>query len=233
MTYENPELRLINIEAKRGLSMLLRDMNQLCQGFQVMSEALEAQGKTYGEQTVEFAIGLADLADWQWRDEINQKMQAGANKAQALPILLKHLGPHHPKVLDTAYKLATFIIHFDRAKLDYAENLFRNLVETPASLILQSDMDPMEMCDGLAVVLGLKGTPEALEEAFCLARGVVVGFQRHEGLDHPRTKEALADLKNIEARWRNAIKGRKREPRESRWLQSMRGRGPYDSRRTC
>jgi hypothetical protein len=208
-------------------------MKQLLQAFQVMLEAVEATGETYGEQSVEFAVGLAELADLQWRDEINQKMEAGANRARALPILLKHLGPDHPKVLRTAYRVAGFIIHFDYLQLDYAEYLFRNLVQTPAALILQSDMDPIEMLDGLATVLWLKGTPEALEEAVCLTRTVVVGFQRHEGADHPRTKEAQSDLVRIEAGWRKAIKGRKREPRKSRWLQAISGRGSYDPRRTC
>ncbi|KAH8790452.1 hypothetical protein F5882DRAFT_377259 [Hyaloscypha sp. PMI_1271] len=150
---EIPRLRTISIEAKRGLAVLLRDMKQLLQAFQVMLEAVEATGETYGEQSVEFAVGLADLADLQWRDETNQKMEAGANRARALPILLKHLGPDHPKVLRTTYKVAGFIIHFDHLQLDYADHLFRNLVQTPAALILQSDMDPIEMLDGLATVL--------------------------------------------------------------------------------
>ena len=195
----NPQLRAINIEAKRGLSMLLRDTKQLLLAFHVMSEAVEAMGEMYGKKSVEFALGLTDLSDLQWRDEFDQKIKAGANKVQALPILLKHLGPDHPKVLQTAHRVIVFTIHFDRLQLDYADHLFRNLVQTKAALILQSYMDPIEILDGLATVLWLKGTPEALEEAVCLTRSIVVGFQRYKGSNHPRTKEAKSDLMRIKA----------------------------------
>jgi hypothetical protein len=128
--------------------------------------------------------------------------------------------------LDTAYKLATSILLYDHSKLDYAEYLFRRLVETPASLILKSNLDLMEMCDGLVDALKSKGTTEALEEAVCVAQGVVMGFQRHKGVDHPRTKRALADLHDVETRWRKSTKGEMRAPRESQWLQKLRGGGP-------
>jgi hypothetical protein len=83
---------------------------------------------------------------------------------------LNPLGQTAPKVVHTIHRVAMFIIHIDHLLLDYRDYLFKCNVQTQAVFFLALDMDMIKTLDGLATVLRLRGTLEALKEANCLTR---------------------------------------------------------------
>jgi tetratricopeptide (TPR) repeat protein len=228
-TKGNEALLDIEIEAMRGLSVARNASGQLQEAFALLVQIVERQRSIHGEDSPEVALTVSNIAKFQFT-RFGARREAALNLEGVLPSLLKFLGRSHPETLTAIYQIASYYLNYDKSKLDRAEFLFRRLVESDADSVLEADMDPLEMCDGLADVLKAKGNLQDLEEGVCLMKAVVNGCEKRKGSQHPRTQQALQDLQDIEDRWKkakrmieeNAAAGGD-EPNRSAWLLSLGG----------